>query len=875
MATSNRERVGRAFELLAQGLGPFVEREMSAHAPPGADWLEAATAAQGRPSVKPSTGDPHVLLRVMWDYWNTVFRTVLGHAERSLVSELREARNRWAHNDSFSWDDAFRTLDSSERLLTAVSAPQAPEVRRAKEDLMRLKYEAQARKATPTAQTINTAPAAGLTPWREVVTPHDDVATGRFQQAEFAADLAQVYRGEGSAEYVDPVEFFRRTYLTAGLRELLTTGARRILSQGGQPVIDLQTNFGGGKTHSLLALYHLLSGIDLARLPQETQDLLREAGVTELPKVERAVLVGTAISPGQVHHKRDGTAVRTLWGELAWQLGGPDGYALIAEADQTRTNPGDGLVRVFRQAAPCLVLIDEWVAYARQLYSRHDLEAGTFDTHFSFAQALTESAKAVGGVLVVMSIPASEGRADDDEAAEGRSEGSDVEVGGVGGREALRRLRNVVGRVESSWRPASAVESFEIVRRRLFNEVDAARLPERDATARVFGDLYRSQGAEFPPECREPGYADRIKAAYPIHPELFARLYEDWSTLDRFQRTRGVLRLMAAVIHGLWAGGDRSPLILPASVPLDDTAVGTELTRYLEENWKPVIDTDVDGAQSLPVSLDSEYPTLGRYSAARRVARTIFLGSAPTLSSPNRGLDVQRIRLGCVYPGETTATFGDALNRLTDQATFLYVDRDRYWYGIHPSVTRLAQDRAEQLRALAVDDLHREIVDRIKRQRDRGDFRGVHVAPPTSAEIPDVSEARLVILQPRTPHIARADESPALVAAREILERRGSAPRFFRNMLVFLAADQRRLDELEQAAADFLAWDSVQAQAVELNLDEHQKGQTKTKRDQTNQAVDLRIAETFQWLLVPAQPEMKGAITWVAVKADQQAPLAV
>src|SRR5207244_9024669 len=188
--------------------------------------------------------------------------------------------------------------------------------------------------------------------------------------------------------------------------------------------------------------------------------------------------------------------------------------------------------------------------------------------------------------------------------AEGVSSGYEIEVGGAGGREALRRLRAVVGRVESSWRPATAEESFEIVRRRLFQPVESARLRDRDATARVFGEFYRQQAAEFPVECREAAYVERIKRAYPIHPELFARLYEDWSTLNRFQRTRGVLRLMATVVHALWSAGDQSPLILPSSVPLANVAVVSELTRNLADSWKPIIDADIDGDHSLPRALD-------------------------------------------------------------------------------------------------------------------------------------------------------------------------------------------------------------------------------------------------------------------------------
>lgn len=873
MAISNRERVGRAFELLAEGLEPFVDGEMGAKF--GDDWLEAVRSRTTGAPPTTSLSDPQFQLKAMWDYWNEVFRDVLGQAERTLVSELRTARNAWAHNERFSFDDTYRTLDSIQRLLTAVSAPQADAVAKSREEVMRQYFEAERRKATPTATAIATEPTAGLKPWREVITPHEDVRSGRFPQAEFAADLAQVRRGEGAPEYLDPVEFFRRTYITQGLEQLLTEAVDRLAANGGTPVVDLQTNFGGGKTHSLLALYHLFSGKPLEAFPHEAQDLVRNAGTETMPDVQRAVLVGTSLRPGQPDQKPDGVLTRTLWGELAWQLDGPDGYALLEEADRTGTNPGDSLRTLFERTSPCLILIDEWVAYARQLYSRDDLPAGTFDTHFSFAQALTEATRAVPGVLTVISIPASEALGEGAAGPESEGAQSEIEVGGVGGREALRRLRNVIGRMESSWRPASAEESFEIVRRRLFEPIPADAVPHRDATAQVLGEFYRSNSSDFPTECREPAYGDRMKAAYPIHPELFARLYTDWSALERFQRTRGVLRLMASVVHALWTRNDQAPLILPASVPIDDNAVATELTRHLEDNWKPVIDTDIDGDSAVSVQLDRELPNLGRYLAARRVARTIFIGSAPKLRSPHRGLEANRIRLGCVLPGESIATFGDALNRLTDRSTYLYVDGARYWYGVQPGVARMAQDRADQLLESGREDLHAELIRRLRAQdRDRGIFARVHIAPGGSADVPDEPEARLVILGPSHPHVARSDDSPALDAAVHILDQRGTAARLYRNMLLFLVADQRRLEELLQGIAECLAWRAITDEAEELNLDAHQARQARTKRDETDRTVDLRIAETYRWALVPTQPEPTGDVQWEAVRINGQPPLA-
>src|SRR5712671_3509459 len=271
---------------------------------------------------------------------------------------------------------------------------------------------------------------------------------------------------------------------------------------------------------------------------------MKSTEVTKLPSVKRVVLVGNKISPGNPVRKPDGTLVRTLWGELAWQLGGRKAFDRISADDEKATSPGDVMRELFNEYGPTLILIDEWVAYARQLHEQNDLPAGTFETHFTFAQALSESAKLAKNCLLVISLPAS------DTAGSPHTQADDVEVGGERGRAALDRLRNVVGRVETSWRPASAEEGFEIVRRRLFEPIaDPALFKDRDVVARGFADLYRTQQAEFPPECRDADYEKRIKAAYPIHPEIFDRLYTDWSTLIKFQRTRGVLRLMAAVIH--------------------------------------------------------------------------------------------------------------------------------------------------------------------------------------------------------------------------------------------------------------------------------------------------------------------------------------
>jgi hypothetical protein len=852
MALSNRDRVGRALEMMNTGLQPYVEREL--RAVPGGKGIEEAQAGLRRDHIKTNLGkepkwDTQALLSVVWNQWNDVFSKTLGRTEKTIVSELREVRNKWAHQEPFTTDDTYRALDSISRLLTAISAEESEEIEKQKQEVLRIRFEEQARKETRRAVVapIEGKPVGGLKPWREIVTPHPDVASGRYQQAEFAADLWQVYLGEGSDEYRNPTEFYRRTFLTEGLQHLLVGAMQRLAGTGGDPVVELQTNFGGGKTHSMLALFHLFSGKPTAEMPG-LEAVLSASGVSQPPKVNRAVIVGTKIPPGQPHKKKDGTVVKTLWGEIAWQLGGKEGYEIIRKADETSTNPGDDLRLLFNRYAPCLILIDEWVAYARQLYHVHDLPAGTFDTHFTFTQTLSEAAKNAAQTILVASIPS-----------------SDNEIGGEGGKAALDRLKNAIGRVESPWRPASAEEGFEIVRRRLFQPlIDPELFTARDTVVRAFGDLYRTQSQEFPVECKEGNYERRLKAAYPIHPELFDRLFNDWSSLDKFQRTRGVLRLMAAVIHTLWEREDKSLFILPAGVPIDDPAVQFELTRYLEDPWVPVIEKDIDGVHSLPLQLDRENPNLGRYSACRRVSRTIYLGSAPTLRAANRGLEDRNIKLGCVQPGESVATFGDALRRLTDKATFLYIDGKRYWYSTQPSVTRLAEDRGSQL---SIDDVHEEILRRLREEaRSRGDFSRIHIYTTSSGDIPDEKEACLVILGPELTHAAKEKESAAHKAVRNILETRGSSPRIYRNALVFAVADRARLADLEQAVRYYLAWKSIERDNLTLNLDAFQANQAKTKRETSNETVQARIPETYQWLIVPTQPDQNGSIEWQEIK---------
>lgn len=875
MALSNRDRVNRMFEVMAPALDDFISGVVGQANPQfGAEWVKLVAAKDAKKGLDKQYDplDPQVQLRILTESSITAgvkagwypFGESLGRAGEFYASELREVRNTWAHNGSFTDDDAYRALDTGERLLRLVAAPaEADKVAAIRQDLRRVTADKEDRKVLKAA--VDLPSAAGLRPWREVLQPHDDVATNNFAASEFAADLYKVATGgERDPGYADPATFFQRTYLTEGLAQLIGRAVRRL---GGDdnapPVINLQTNFGGGKTHSMLSLWHVAAGLPLGVFPQDTQELLAANGY-QATKVNRVAIVGNHFSPSGVT-KADGTRINTMWGELAWQLGGPDAYALVAKADIDRTHPGQALHELLRRYAPAVILIDEWVAYARSLVGRDDLAGGTFDDQFTFAQTLTEAAKGTTGVLLAISIPASSTGDDLDKVVAGNAE----EVGGANGLEALKRLQNVVRRVADQWRQASPVEAYQIVKQRLFKQPDSASLAAIGATARAYMEMYRKYTDDFPREARDVAYEERIKRTYPIHPELFDRLYEEWSSLERFQRTRGVLRLMSTVIHALWEGEDASPLIMPGSIPLATASVNAELTQYLQDSWKAIIDADVDGANSEPARIDKAKPLFGQRSLTKRLARTVFFGAAPTIGSAHKGLETQRVFLGTAIPGDVPGNFHSALNQLADRATYFYAGSGKYWYDLQANITRTAKDQAERLHR---EDVWVEIVSRLQGQaRTRGDFAGVHVCPETNADIPDLDEVRLVILHPKVAHKAKSD-SGAREFAGKATENRGTSNRTHRNMVVYLAADDARLEELDNATRDYLGWRHVLVNEADLDLTQNQRNQATQRRAQADQAVEARLLQTFTWALVPTQPDPAAPFVIREVKVEGQAP---
>ncbi|MBX3387703.1 MAG: ATP-binding protein, partial [Phycisphaeraceae bacterium] len=598
-----------------------------------------------------------------------------------------------------------------------------------------------------------------MKPWREIAIPHTDVLKGTFLQSEFAADITAVHTGKATREYQDAPAFFERTYITEGMRLLLTQVAQRLAGKGGEPVIQLQTAFGGGKTHTMLAVYHMAKGEVPASDLQGLGDILNAAQITELPRARIAVLDGIKSSPNQPV-KRDGQAVRTLWGDLAWQLGGAEGYALVADADASGTSPGKAVLEtLLARCAPCVILIDELVAYVRQFEEGKTLTGGTFDSNLSFVQALTEALKAVPTAVLLASLPE-----------------SDKEAGSQRGVKALGALAHYFGRVQALWKPVATEEAFEIVRRRLFASINDKLAME--SVCRSFADFYTANRDDFPQETQESRYFERLVHAYPIHPEVFDRLYEDWSTLDNFQRTRGVLKMMAKVIHRLWKDGNNDPLIMPGSLPLYDAEVSAELTSNLPVGWDPVLSRDVDGERSEPALLETQEARFGSVQACRRITRSIFLGSAPVSGNEMaRGVETERLILSCVQPGQAPHVFKDALSRRKTRLTFLNEGNNRWWLDVKPNLRREMEERKRRFQDK--EDVFPTVRERVQRGFASGVFGGIHVFT-ESGDVPDDWALRLVVLPPDAA-FSKSGQSLAIDRATEILRKRGDQPRFKQN----------------------------------------------------------------------------------------------
>ena len=775
---------------------------------------------------------------------------------RNRLRIIRDIRNDMAHDTSgqdIPMDKAETGLYFISEALAGINCPEPAQAVRELRSMIRGQAPAPpaAPAAAPSAPSApeprpRSSPAHALTPWRVAMKPKADVAEGSFREADFAADLQQVCDGTAPAMYGDPLEFFRGTYITRGIRDLLATAIRRVNGKGGNPVIQTRTGFGGGKTHSLIALYHLLKsahelldardGIRGAGVSDQIAGILKDAGVDPARRAEAEVCVlqGTWLAPTGGRRTPAGDPLHTLWGEMAWQLGGQAGYETVGAAARQGVAPGGAeLDRLFQRAGPSVILMDEIVNYARN---------ADLDTIATFFQNLTEAVSRRRDVALIATLPA-----------------STTEAGGARGAEAMAVLENILNRTQAVTQVAQASndEAFAVVRQRLFQEECDA--DAREATCQAFYRMYQRGAGDYPPEARETRYLERLRQCYPIHPEIFDRLYDDWSLYHQFQRTRGVLRMMAQTISWLCAAADQSPMILPGSLPFSESSISEEFVRLLGPQWSAVMG-EVDGENSRTHAIDRQKPerfgSVG--GAARRAARAVFLGSSTQKAV--RGLATRQVNLGVVMPGHGAAVYSEAVQTMDGELYHFYRGNDgRYYFDSEENLNKVANDRAAELDNESLDY---EIIRRLREFNQRNPDRAVIAGPQSPAEVRDDDHTRLVILPPGQPKSGRAAERDyAAEAARQMLSTCGNEVRRTRpNTLLFLAASSDGVREMRAAARRFKAWDSIiNGDRRVSNLTGDRLNQSRDQQREADAALQNALAGAYRWLMAPGQPDPQRA----------------
>ena len=802
---------------------------------------------------------PHLFRR----HWQEAFdqRFDPDREVRSTVGVITEARNRISHPraEDLPSGYAIGRLHDIADMLGQINAPE----QKREVEAIRDKLLTHAVAAPEDKQKLPRRKTSDLTPWRDVIHPNNDVIEGTFRKSEFAADLQEVSEGKAKTEEYGKTDiFFNQTYITPGLRQLLVNTLKRLAGKGGDPVVQLKTGFGGGKTHSLIALFHLITGANIlrelptdgeyARLRKEIDEIMEEAGWDSSTPITAkvSVLVGTYLSTTDSDKTKQGDPLNTLWGKMADQLGDQDAFDFIREAALKGISPGGKqLDKLFEFVGPSVILIDELVAYVR------NVQEVTQESIYTFFQTLTESVNRSENVTLIATLP------------EGQ-----VQAGGQGGITVLGTLEAILQRVDAVSIPLEVDNAFEVVRRRLFGPVIDET--ERDQTCEAFRKMYQNARREYPDNVTEQDYLNRMKACYPIHPEIFDRLFQDWNVIPGFQRTRGVLRIMATYISRLYREQDQSLLIMPANLPLDDPALADEFTRLLAQsggNWDPVVkEVDSHGSRTDQIDMKSTvFVNVG--GAACRIARTVFLGSAT--GGAVKGITTRQIHLGVVEPGQTVSTYNDALGRMTGNLYYLYNLDDRYYFHTQENLNKVAIDRAEQY---TEEDIYGEIVGRLERVIGREP--SVQVCPTSPSMVKDSEDIQYVILPPQASLPSREkDDDTAHPTALNILTycTDDETHRTFRNTLLFIAAKIDDIRELKNLVKNYLAWNSIMngddLHSALTNLEGTRLDQTKENLESVEEAVSTALFKAYRWGLAPLQHDPQKSdydFSDVATKPD-------
>jgi hypothetical protein len=674
-----------------------------------------------------------------------------------------------------------------------------------------------------------------LKPWYKVVTPREDLREGKpLDASEFAVHLDQVREGLAPADYQKPERFFERTYLTKNLASLASEVIRRLSGEKTETnaIFNLSTQFGGGKTHALTLLYHLARQGPAANKFAGVSTLLAKAGIAGVPKADAAVFVGTEFDSISGRGGKDGTPLRkTPWGEIAWQLGGANAFATVAEHDKKGEAPGGEVIRQFLpKDKPSLILMDELMNYVSR-----NRRSGLGSQLYNFLQNLSEVARSSDNVVLAVSIPASELEM----TAEDQSD--------------FERFKKVLDRLGKAIVMSSDAETSEIIRRRLFEwderavTSDGKVMLPKDAleTCAEYADWVVEHRQQLPSQFNVDGAREAFLATYPFHPAVISVFERKWQALPRFQQTRGVLRLLALWVSRAYQegfkGAHKDAIIGLGTAPLDDAMFRSATFEQLgETKLEGAVTTDICGKRdSHATRLDAEATEAIKSARLHRKAITaIFFesngGQAKTDAT------VPEIRFAVAEPGLDIGNVETALEALTEGCYYLAVERNRYHFSLKENLNKRFADRRATIPTAQVEEQIREEIQKVFSTGNG--LERVFFAEKT-IQIADRPAVTLVVLSPDQ---SFADEKATTAFVETMIRDYGTSSRTFKSSIIFCVPEAP--DTLREDARKVLAWEAIDDD--DLKLDETQIHQLAENLKKARRDLKETIWRTYKNLML-------------------------
>lgn len=683
------------------------------------------------------------------------------------------------------------------------------------------------------------------------VKPRDDVLAGTLSDAIFAASLQEVVAGTAPDAYGQPEAFFAATHPTGGLKTVLDETLGRL--GGGKadaaPVIRLETNLGGGKTHNLIALYHAARG---ALYAAQTEGFADPALLLKAPVDQLGVFVGTAAGATSFP-ERDGVKPRTPWGHLALQLGGRDAFERIREDDEKLTAPGSDDLKDIFAGKPTLILLDE---LARYLTTADGVEVGRktlADQTVAFLMALMEAAAGEPHTSVVVTM----------------TETTDP-FGGDTQRvvDAFEDAAELIGRRSQALRPSDEADLPRILARRLFTGVDDAAAGQVAALyAEAARDAY-ARGTDLPERLTQAGWQAEVERTYPFHPDLIRVLDKRLATIPNFQRTRGALRLLARGVRRLWdAKLDGTQLIHLHHLDLGDSDIAEDLSSRLDRpKWEPVIRADIASrAGGEPAHAEEVDRQMGS-PYAKRLATAAYLYS---LTAEVPGVSAPELIGSVLTPGDDPGIVTKAVDQLEESCWYLHTDVRGYRFSTEPSLVAMIQQTERRIplgkvKQAATDILARQFTDSALKVRRTWE----------DAKVPDhADDAYLVLLHWDELQVADPSESPP-AKIQELWEKTpAGGNRSFRNRLVFLAPSQGSHDAMQRAVRRHLALKDLAGSDIAAGLSPEKRQELKNRAGESELEARVAVCNHVNVLYVPESGGLAGyqldVVTQASVKKNQ------